>query len=158
MSNSPVSVSMSVSSQESFNKKFWVSFAAGVLFVLVSLPQVYGQTDKLLSTYEGDCPTAEGKFLHAIIFFIIAYIFLKISNNNKYFAITQKTDSQLAKTAFYATLLFFVIASSDAYRLTGRVFSGLSNDVGCPNVKGVIVHGIIFLIVLLLTMYFPTCE
>jgi hypothetical protein len=34
----------------------------------------------------------------------------------------------------------------------------LANQSGCPNVMGVIVHGIVFMVVLLLVMYFPKDE
>jgi len=144
-----------------FNKKlFWSSVAAAV-FIAVSLPQVYYYTDKLtgsqlnqFNTITDSCPTPEGKFLHAIVFFALNYFIMKLAQKYKATG-AQLTDGLMAKYAFYSALIFFLLSSTDSYKLTGKLFGGLSNDAGCPNVKGVLVHGVVYLVVLLLVMYFP---
>jgi hypothetical protein len=158
MNNFPISVS--ISTRESFNKKIPAAAIAAVVFILCSLPQVYNKTDtRYANTFSEGCPTPEGKFIHAALFFAINYFLMKVGSNNGYFGLENKSNGVIAKYAFYATLLFFVLASTDAYRMTGKFFSGLANEAGCPDVKGVIVHGIIFLVVLILIMYFPMeCE
>ncbi len=139
----------------SFNKKLMYSLAAAIIFILVSLPQVYHQTDRVTNTYANGCPTSEGKFLHSVVFFAISYFLMKISVKQRWNGMTVVSDAHLAKYAFYATLLFFVFASTDAYMLTGRMMGDLASAAGCPTVRGIIVHAIIFMVVLLLTMYFP---
>jgi hypothetical protein len=155
MSNPPVSVAVSVNSTVSFNKKLLASVFAAVIFILISLPAAYGQTNELVTTYNDGCPTPEGKFIHAALFFAISYFVMKISSKQHYIDMGTKTDAQIAKYAFYGTLLFFLFASTDTYRLTGKFVTGLTNPAGCPEVKGVLVHGLVFLVVLLLIMYFP---
>ena len=139
----------------SYNKKLIYALTAGVIFMLVSLPSAYEQTEKLTHTISDNCPTPEGKYLHAAVFFAVTYFVMKVLGKQKYYVMNGKTDGQIAKYAFWATMLFFVLASTDSYRLTGRLYDGLSNADGCPNTKGVVTHGVIFMIVILLTMYFP---
>jgi hypothetical protein len=149
MSNHPATMS----DDKPFNKKLLCSAVAAAIFVAVSLPQVYGQTSRLTRTIDETCPTPEGKFIHAALFFAISYFVMKLMSNYKY--MEGKSDGVLAKHAFYGTLLFFLLSSSDSYRLTGKFVSGLSNEAGCPEFKGIIVHAIVFLVVLVLVMYFP---
>lgn len=143
-----------VSAEPTLNKKLLYSSIGAAIFVAVSLPQVYGQTSRLTNTIDDTCPTPEGKFIHAALFFAISYFVMKISSSRKY-DLEAKSDGLIAKYAFYSTLLFFVLASSDAYRLTGKFISGLANEAGCPEFKGIIVHALVFLVVLTLVMYFP---
>lgn len=147
-----------LSMESPFNKKLMCSALAAVIFILVSLPQVYGQTDRVMSTYADGCPTSEGKYLHAAVFFALVFALMKLGARMKWSGMEQKSDALHAKYAFYATLLFFVLASSDSYHLSSRLWSGLADARGCPNVTGVIVHGVVFMVVLLLVMYFPKDE
>jgi len=150
------------SDNKPFSKKLLCSAIAAAIFIAVSLPQVYGQTSRLTttvslgSTIEETCPTPEGKFIHAALFFAISYFVMKLMSTYKY--MDSKSDGVLAKHAFYATLLFFLLSSTDSYRLTGKLVSGLSNEAGCPELKGIIVHAIVFMAVLTLVMYFPHHE
>lgn len=141
-----------------FSKKLMCSAIAAAIFILVSLPQVYGQTDRLVNTYENGCPTHSGKFLHAAVFFGLVFALMKLGARLKWSGMEEKSDALHAKYAFYATLLFFVLASSDAYYLSGRLWGGLASGSGCPNVTGVVVHGLVFMAVLVLVMYFPKDE
>lgn len=139
------------------DKLLWSAIGAG-LFILLSLPQTYGATTSATTTFGittttvDNCPTAAGKFGHAILFFIILYFIIKIMSNQRAasMGITPMSDGLIAKYAFYSTLLFFVIASPELYKLTG-----MTNEAGCPDLGGVVVHALIFLVVLLFMMYFP---
>lgn len=144
-----------------FEQKLRYAIFPAILFVLVSLPQIYNQTDKIgealgpfsYDSFQGACPTPTGKFLHALVFFVLNYLSLKFAESRGW--MNKRDDGVLAKYAFYGTLIFFLIASSDTYRLTGRFVEDLANDQGCPSLKGIIVHGLVFLVVLTLVMYFP---
>ncbi len=126
------------------------------LFILVSLPQVYSGTNtKFIPTVIEQCPTPEGKFLHSALFFVLNFLVMKYMAKYNYLNMGNLSDGLLAKYAFMGTLLFFLISSSDTYRLTHRLYDGLSNPLGCPNLSGVLVHGLVFLAILVLVMYFP---
>lgn len=137
------------------NKKIMCSAFAAAIFMLVSLPQTYTYSSKLTPTMTESCPTPEGKFIHAALFFAINYFLMKLAASQKFHGMETKSDGLLAKYAFIGTLLFFLLSSTDSYRLTGKLVSGLANEAGCPEVKGVIVHGLVFLVLLVLMMYFP---
>ena len=139
----------------SLDKKVLYSSVAAVVFFLVSLPQVYNQTSRLTTTISDMCPTPEGKFIHSAVYFLIVYILMKLSASQNYLNTGYQSDGVLLKHAFTGTLLFFLLTSSDTYRLTRKAYSGLASELGCPTVVGVGVHAIVFLVVLVLTMYFP---
>lgn len=141
-------MSTTVSDKPLSKKVLCAAIAAGI-FIAVSLPQVYHQTSRLTMTIEETCPTPEGKFLHAALFFAISYIIMK-------YAVKEgQSDGLIAKHAFCGALLFFLLSSTDSYRLTGKLISGLSNEAGCPELKGIVVHALVFLVVLVLVMHFP---
>lgn len=139
--------------------KVAVSSVAAVVFMLCALPQVYQRTDnRFLTTYDASstCPTPAGKFLHTAVFFAVSYFLMKIGANKQVLGLENKSDGFLAKCAFHSALLFFVLTSTDAFKLTGNFTSRvLANEFGCPNVTGVVAHSLVFLVVLVLVMYFP---
>lgn len=146
----------------SLSKKFWCAVAAAVVFVAVSYPDVYNKTSWATSqmsdnypTIEGNCPTPSGKFIHSALFFAISYFLMKLCASQGYLRMDPKDDGVMARYAFTGTLLFFVIASSDTYKLTGSLVDGLADANGCPLTKGVLVHALVFMVVLILMMYFP---
>ena len=63
-----------------------------------------------------------------------------------------------AKYAFYSTLIFFLIANPETYKLTqqflGR-FIFIASDSGCPSPLGFFFHSFVFFIVLWGIMLFP---
>jgi hypothetical protein len=136
------------------SKLIWSSFGA-LIFVLVSLPIVYAQTSRIVTTSTYDCPTPGGKILHAAVFFAINYLIMKIFASMRQVDTYYMSDALMAKYAFYATLLFLVISSSDTYKVTGNLVPGIADPTGCPTVTGVLVHGLVFLVILFLMMYFP---
>lgn len=63
-----------------------------------------------------------------------------------------------AKYAFYATLIFFLVASPETYRITQDVLGWLftiSTHDGAPTPLGFFFHTFIFFLVLWGTMLFP---
>lgn len=143
------------------NKKITYSALAALVFLGVSLPQTYQQTNKLTHlvksvefntiTMDGECPTPGGKFLHTGVFFVILYFLMKFLNNG------DLTDGLIAKYSFYSTLIFFLLTSNDTYYMTSSLpgLGDLTNNSGCPTRKGVFIHALVFLVVLTLVMYFP---
>ena len=140
----------------SLSRRFIWSAIGAVIFALVSLPQVYMQTSRVYTTTVDTCPTAEGKYIHAVLFFAISYFVMKIAATQNWLEMNPlMSNGLIAKYAFYETLLFFVLASSDTYALTGRMISDVTDELGCPDMKGVMVNAVIFLVILFFMMYFP---
>ena len=136
-----------------FNEKVIYSAVSALFFILVSLPDTYRRTNKIATTINGNCPTPIGKFIHTAVFFILNFVMMKISSSYK--GDGQQLDNALiAKYSFYGALMFFLISSSDTYKLTGSLL-GLGSQDGCPNLGGIIVHGLVFATALVLIMYFP---
>ena len=148
------------------NKKLTYSALSAVVFMAVSLPQTYQGVEDLsnrglsyvsnsqVNTINGNCPTAAGKFLHTGVFFVVLYFLMKWLNKS------DLSDGLIAKYSFYTTLIFFLLSSNDTYALTSQIPSleDLVDPRGCPTKKGVLVHGLVFLVVLTLVMYFPKDE
>jgi hypothetical protein len=145
-----------------FSNKFLCAAVAAVIFVAVSYPDVYNKTTWVASnisdnypTIDGNCPTPSGKFIHSALFFALSYFLMKIGANHGYISMDPKNDGVMARYAFTGTLLFFAIASSDTYKLTGSLVDGIADVNGCPLVKGIVAHALVFMVVLILMMYFP---
>ena len=62
-----------------------------------------------------------------------------------------------AKYSFYSTLIFFLIASPETYKLTEQFFGRffLVSTNGCPSPLGFFFHKILFFLVILGIMLFP---
>lgn len=63
-----------------------------------------------------------------------------------------------AKYAFYATLIFFLVASPETYKMTQKAFGWLffvSDGNGCPSPLGFFLHTGAFFLVLWGAMLFP---
>jgi hypothetical protein len=63
-----------------------------------------------------------------------------------------------AKYAFYSTLVFFLVANPETFKLTQRIlgrFISIASDGGCPTAYGFFAHSIVFFIVLWGMMLFP---
>lgn len=119
------------------------------LFFLLSLPQVYGQTNKLVGSNRGECPDHKTRLLHTVAFFVLIYLSMKYRSDG------QKTHQQLVACSLRAALLFFFFSSTELFSLTdnlvGRVtpsFRGRMGVESCPTPTGVVVHSLIFWLVL----------
>ena len=63
-----------------------------------------------------------------------------------------------AKYAFYSTLVFFLIANPETYKLTQRLLGGfitIASEGGCPTAGGVFFHTATFFFILWGFMLFP---
>ena len=137
-------------SNKDFNKKLYYSASAALVFVLVALPQVYDVTNNLFNTSVNGCPTPQGLLFHTFVFFALLFFLMKTFTMKG----SPKPDGVLAKYAFWSALIFFLLSSTEMYSMTGKVFPSLANN-GCPTLNGVLVHGLVFMFVLVLVMYFP---
>ena len=160
-----------INKKSSFDKKLYYSTLSALLFIAVSLPFTYSYTnagakalggDDAATISVGNCPTYSGTFLHTFVFFALSFLMMWWPNRNK--KGNKLSNGLMAKYSFYSTLIYFLLASTDSYKLTGhlakRVVGETTNVLGCPTTKGVIVHGLVYLVVILLVMYFPAdnCE
>jgi hypothetical protein len=63
-----------------------------------------------------------------------------------------------AKYAFYSTLVFFLVANPETFKITQKVFGWLlniSDGGGCPTAAGFFLHSAVFFIILWGIMLFP---
>ncbi len=64
-----------------------------------------------------------------------------------------------AKYSFYSTLVFFLVANPETYKLVQKVFGtfgwSLAGPGGCPTPYGLFFHSILFFVVILGLMMFP---
>lgn len=134
-------------------KKIIYAVVSALFFVAVSLPDTYKQTSRLTNTIDNNCPTAAGKFIHTAVFFILNFVMMKIAESYKESG--HLSNGLITKYAFSGALLFFVVSSSDTYRLTSQLFGEQIGSNGCPTVTGIAVHGVVFAALLVLMMSFP---
>ena len=63
-----------------------------------------------------------------------------------------------AKYAFYSTLIFFLIANPETFKMTQQVFGWIfmiADGGGCPTAPGFFLHTALFFFVLWSVMLFP---
>ena len=63
-----------------------------------------------------------------------------------------------AKYAFYSTLIFFLIANPETYKMTQKVLGfvfTVADGGGCPTASGFFLHTFLFFLVLWAVMLFP---
>lgn len=63
-----------------------------------------------------------------------------------------------AKYAFYSTLIFFLVANPETFRMTQNVFGWIltiADRGGCPTSTGFFLHSALFFVVLWAAMLFP---
>ena len=63
-----------------------------------------------------------------------------------------------AKYAFYSTLVFFLVANPETFKLTQRLLGGfitMASDSGCPTAYGFFGHALLFFLILWGMMLFP---
>jgi hypothetical protein len=63
-----------------------------------------------------------------------------------------------AKYAFYSTLIFFLVANPETFKMTQRVFGwafSVADGGGCPTALGFFFHTAVFFLVLWGAMLFP---
>lgn len=63
-----------------------------------------------------------------------------------------------AKYSFYSTLIFFLIANPETFKMTQSVFgfiTTIADKGGCPTAIGFFIHTVLFFLVLWAAMLFP---
>ena len=64
-----------------------------------------------------------------------------------------------AKYSFYSTLVFFLVANPETYKIVqwafGSIIGNIASSSGCPTPIGLFIHTILFFIVILSLMMFP---
>jgi hypothetical protein len=128
-------------------KNLYHAGLGAAMFMLMSLPQIYGKTNPLLND-DGSCPTYKSKLLHTLAFFALVVLVMK------YVGKSDKPLALLCKYALFGSLLFFVMSSSEAYKFTNSFHAGLA-DNGCPSMTGIIVHTVLFGAALFGMMHLP---
>ena len=144
-------------SEISFMQKLSISMRVALIFLVTSLPFTYSQTNKFLSTTSGlnNCPSALGKFVHAIVFFILNLVLMKYYNNQKP-ECDRKPLGLMLKYSFYGMLIAYFLSDNDTFKLTNSLIGGMSDINGCPTLKGVLLHSLVYVGVLTGVMYFPS--
>lgn len=129
-------------------QKTRISLGSALLFVAVNLQQTYGVTDKLspLPLIEGNCPTGLGLLLHALVFFVLS--FATMGN-------PLEMTGLKVKFSLYGTLIMFLLSSPAMYTLTGSLLGSQIASNGCPTLNGVLLHGALYALCLVLVMYLP---
>ena len=64
-----------------------------------------------------------------------------------------------AKYSFYSTLVFFLVANPETYKIIQNLFGSFIGTVassgGCPTPMGLFLHTVLFFVVILSLMMFP---
>jgi hypothetical protein len=134
-----------------FNQKLYHAAISSCVFLVASLPYGYGKTNGFLSA-SGDCPTYKSKLLHTLGFFALSLLVMKFIGK------ADKPLELMVKYATYSSLLFFLLSSTEAFKLTGSLVDGLADESGCPTLTGVAVHTLVYGGVLMLLMSLPKDE
>lgn len=146
--------------------KWVISIMAGLLFLILASPYTYFLTANTaqsfganLSNYDvssstpNGCPTLLGLTVHAFVFLLIARLLMSIGGDACSTANTSK-DKWMA--AVIATVLFFILASPFLFGVTNSVLSIVNihttNSSGCPNLGGLILHAVIFIVIIRILM------
>lgn len=119
------------------------------MFLLLSLPQVYGHTNGFLKTDGDNCPTFKTRLLHTLAFFVLSFLSMK------YYGEEKMSKNKMIRFSMCGALMFFLLSSPELYKLTGslvgRVNDGFANRMGdseCPSFTGVLVHTAVFALTL----------
>lgn len=125
---------------------------SAILFLLVSLPQVYTESNKFL-VEQGPCPNYKSKLMHFVVFLALAILVIK------YVMKIGKSFSDVIGYALYAGLLYYFISSPEMYQLTNSIVGGSVQLVegSCPTIAGILVHTAVYALSLASwQLYFPT--
>lgn len=124
---------------------------SAVLFLLVSMPQIYSQSNNLLSE-QGNCPNFKSKLMHFVVFLVLAILVFK------YLMKLDRSFGEMLGYALYASLLYYFISSQEMYQLTNLLLgdSVKTTDGVCPTFSGVVLHtGVFALCLASWQLYFP---
>lgn len=133
------------------NKLLYPIFGT-LVFILASNNTASKLIEKMFaedSIIKNNCPTIFGHFVQSIMFFILMLVIMLLLNSQ------QSTFWTLTKYAFYGTLLYFILTTSEMYGLMAAISGGSTSDsFGCPTQRGVILHALIYFFIMLGIMGF----
>ena len=138
---------MNIDIKVDIKQNVYHAILGSAMFMLVSLPQLYSKTNPLVNE-DGTCPTYKSKLLHTLVFFALVLLVMK------YIGKSDKPTALLCKYALFGSLLFFIMSSSEAYKFTNSLYSGLA-DNGCPSMTGIVAHTVLFGLALFGMMHLP---
>jgi len=140
--------------------KWTAAFMLGLLFLLVSSPFTYSLTNVLTKgagfaiADSSGCPNLAGLIVHTIIFTLLLRLMLNRDQTNG--CLRPYTSKDKWMVSVVGGLLFILVSSPYLYDATNALTSSLKLDVtisnGCPNLKGLILHTVIFVIIVRLLM------
>lgn len=133
-------------------EKFLYSVSSALIFILVSNKSMYKMIDEINKEpilIRDNCPTIMSHFIQSIIFFILILVILMLLNS------TRNNIWTLVKYAFYSTLLYFILTSSEMYGLIGIITNNTTSDsFGCPNFRGTLLHGLFYFLIIFGIIFF----
>lgn len=144
----------------SSSDKWTASFMLGLLFLLVSSPFTYSLTNTItkgvgfaISDSQG-CPNLAGLILHTIVFILLLRLMLNKDQTND--CLRPYTSRDKWTVSVIGGLLFILISSPFLYETVNALTTTLKLDItlanGCPNIKGLVLHTAIFVVIARLLM------
>jgi hypothetical protein len=140
--------------------KWTASFMLGILFLIVSSPFTYGVTNSITSgagfaiSDDKGCPNLAGLIVHSIIFTLLLRLMLNRDHTTG--CLKPYTSRDKWTVSVIGGLLFILISSPFLYEAVNSITSSLKFDTsdsqGCPNIKGLVLHTVIFVVVARLLM------
>ena len=126
-------------------QKLTVSLMSAAVFVLVALPTTFKFTTSLIGGItENGCPTLLGLAIHAGVFYVLTIFQMKGSYEH---------EGTKRKRALMGTALFALLNSPLAYKMVSKVLGGgIASAAGCPTMTGLLVHGAVYIAILVLLM------
>lgn len=144
----------------SSSDKWTASIMLGLLFLLVSSPFMYGLTNKItsavgfqISDAQG-CPNLAGMILHTLVFIIVLRLMLNKDQKNGCLRPYSSRDKWTV--SMMGGLLFILVSSPVLYDMVNSLTTALKIDItekaGCPNMKGLILHTAVYIVIARLLM------
>ena len=123
-------------------KKLECSGIGALVFLVASLPMLYTYT-----RLDYGCTTYSTKLIHMLVFFVLNLVAMHFFSNNMSLGLK-------VKYSIYGALVFFLLSSTEMYKLTNMTGLNTSTD-GCPNMMGIVLHAVVYGAVLIGLMSLP---
>jgi hypothetical protein len=134
--------------------KWIVSIITGLLFLLVSSPFAFNYGNRVTSSFgltisdNKGCTNIAGLITGAIVFALVLRVLMNVKNNQKCPRSYTSKDKWII--ALVGGLLFMLIASPFLFQavntLTSMIGLQISDTQGCPNIGGLMLHTIVFIL------------
>jgi hypothetical protein len=137
------------------NDKWTVSIISGLLFLLVASPFTYSLTESVTRrvglniTDKAGCPNLAGLLIHALIYTMVLRLLMSKDENSS--CMKKYTSKDKWIISMIGGLMFLLIGSPFLYEAVDALTSSfglkIADSMGCPNLAGVVLHSVIFMIV-----------